>query len=259
MKVATWNINGISSRLDHVLKWAAVTKPDVLCLQETKSVDERFPYARLRSIGYEYIEHFGEKSYNGVAILSLFPLSDVARGFPRDKKDAPRRMIAATVNGVRIVNVYVPHGTTLGSDKFKFKLDWIARLRKFFDKNFTHDDLVLLCGDINIAPHEMDVWNVSYWKDRMHFTKPEREAIQNLKKWGFVDVFRQFNDQPDEYTWWDNFRESSFTKNRGLRIDHVWTSPALAELARDSWIDRSPRGWEKPTDHAPVIAEFDIE
>lgn len=165
-------------------------------------------------------------------------------------------MIAATVNNVRVVNVYVPHGTKLASDKFKFKLDWITRLRKFFDKSFTHEDLVLLCGDINIAPHEMDVWNVSFWKDRVHFTKPEREAIQYLKKWGFVDLFRQFNDEPEEYTWWDNFRESSFTKNRGLRIDHIWTSPALAERSRDCWIDRTPRGWEKPTDHAPVIAEF---
>jgi exodeoxyribonuclease-3 len=256
MKIATWNINGIGSRLDHLLKWAAAAQPDVICLQETKSIDARFPLARVRSIGYGHIEIFGEKSYNGVAILSKYPLEDVIKGFPKDKADAPRRLIAATVRGVRVINVYVPHGTSFGTDKFVFKLDWIDRLRKYFDKNFTHEDLVLLCGDINIAPHEMDVWNVGFWKDRMHFTKPEREAIQKLKKWGFVDVFRQMNDEPEEYTWWDTFRESSFLKNRGLRIDHIWTSPALAELCTDCWIDRVPRGWEKPSDHAPVVADF---
>ncbi len=256
MKIATWNINGIASRLDQLLRWAAAAQPDVICLQETKIEDLRFPFARIRSIGYEHVEVFGEKSYNGVAILSKLPLNDVQKGFARDKKDASRRLIAATVGGVRVINVYVPHGTELGSDKFTFKLDWIKRLRKLFDKDFTHADKVLLCGDINIAPHEMDVWNVGYWKDRMHFSKPEREAVRDLKKWGFVDVFRLFNDEPDEYTWWDNFRESSFLKNRGLRIDHIWTSPALAELCRDAWIDRVPRGWEKPSDHAPVVAEF---
>lgn len=258
MKIATWNINGINSRLEHLLKWASAVRPDVICLQETKCVDAKFPVARVRSIGYEHIEIFGEKAYNGVAIISKLPLGEMEKGFPRDKTDAPKRFIAATVAGIRVVNVYVPHGTQLASDKFKFKLAWIERLRKYFDKNFTRDDLVLLCGDLNVAPHEMDVWNVSYWKDRMHFTKPEREAIQTLKKWGFVDVFRQFNDQPDEYSWWDTFRESSFTKNRGLRIDHIWTSPALAESCIDCWIDRTPRGWEKPSDHAPVLAEFSV-
>ena len=132
MKIATWNINGISSRLDHVLRWAAATQIDVFCLQETKIEDLRFPFTRLKAIGYEYIEVFGEKSYNGVAILSKLPLDDVQKGFARDKKDAPKRMIAATVGGIRVINVYVPHGTEFGSEKFAFKLDWIKRLRKLF-------------------------------------------------------------------------------------------------------------------------------
>ncbi|MBK9214832.1 MAG: exodeoxyribonuclease III [Chloracidobacterium sp.] len=258
VKIATWNINGISSRLEHVLKWSQVARPDVLCLQETKIVDVRFPAARFHLAGYEHVEVFGERSYNGVAILSRLPLTSVQKGFPRDAADAPRRLIAATAGGLRIYNVYVPHGTKLGSEKFAFKLAWLARLRKHFDKHYSTSDLVMLCGDLNVAPHESDVWDPRFWQHRMHFTKQEREAIQNLKKWGFVDVFRQMNDEPGEYTWWDNFRESSFIKNRGLRIDHIWASPALAERCADCWIDRTPRGWPKPSDHAPVIAEFSL-
>lgn len=256
MKIATWNINGISSRLEHVVKWCQSASPDVLCLQETKCVDAKFPLSRLRSIGYEHIEAFGEKAYNGVAILSRLPLSDVTRGFPRDTRDAPRRMIAATIKGIRVVNVYIPHGTKLGSDKFKFKLEWIARLRKYFDKNLSTRDAVLLCGDLNVAAHETDVWNPRLWNGKLHFTKSEREALLNLKKWGLVDCLRQMTDEPGEFTWWDNFRESSFQKNRGLRIDHIWASPPLSDNCIDCWIDRTPRAWPKPSDHAPVIAEF---
>ncbi len=259
MKIATWNINGINSRLDLVLKWCLSVQPDVLCLQETKCVDPRFPFARLRSAGFEYIEAFGEKSYNGVAILSKFPLIDLQKGFPKDDAAAaPKRLIAATINGIPIVNVYVPHGTKLGSDKFAFKLAWIARLRKYFEKWFSTGDRVLLCGDLNIAPHESDVWNPRHWQDRMHFTKPERDAIQELKRWGFVDVFRQMNDETDEYSWWDYFHHS-FEKNQGLRIDHIWASPPLAERCSDCWIDREPRAWGHPSDHAPVVAEFSLQ
>lgn len=256
MKIATWNINGIASRLEQVVKWCQAVKPDVLCLQETKCVDAKFPFARLRSVGFEHIEAFGEKAYNGVVIISKLPLSDVQKNFRSDKADAPRRLIAATAGNIRIVNVYIPHGTKLGSDKFKFKLDWIARLRKYFDKNCTPRDSVLLCGDLNVAAHESDVWNPRQWNGKLHFTKPERDALINLKKWGFVDCLRQITDEPGEFTWWDNFRESSFTKNRGLRIDHIWASPALADNCVDCWIDRTPRGWQKPSDHAPVIVEF---
>jgi exodeoxyribonuclease III len=258
VKIATWNINGITSRIDHVLKWSAAVEPDVLCLQETKTTDAKFPAAKLRRAGFEHIAVHGEKSYNGVAILSRLPLDDVIRGFPGDETDAPKRLIAATIDGVQIVCAYFPHGTRIGSDKFHFKIDWVNRLRKYFDEYFRPDDDVLLCGDTNICPHEMDMWNVPYWAKRMHFTREEREAFQNVKKWGFIDVFRQFNDQPGEYTWWDTFRESSFPKNRGLRLDHMWASASLAEVCLDCWIDREPRGWEHPSDHAPVVAEFRV-
>jgi len=258
VRIATWNINGINSRLDHVIKWSKTAEVDVLCLQETKTPDAKFPTAKLKAAGYEHIQIFGEKSYNGVAILSRLPMDDILKGFPGDKADAPRRVIAATIKDIRIVNAYFPHGTAIGSDKFHFKIDWVERLRKYFDKYYRPDDEVLLCGDTNICPHEMDLWNVRYWVTRMHFTKPEREVFQKLKKWGFVDVFRQMNQEPGEYTWWETFRESSFPKNRGLRLDHIWATPTLAELCTDCWVDREPRGWERPSDHAPVVVEFSI-
>lgn len=255
MKIATWNINGIGSRLSQVLEWCAVSRPDVLCLQETKIVDAKFPYQKLRRAGFEYAAFTGESAYNGVALLSRFPLEDVEIKLAGDEGDASRRFVAATVAGIRIMNVYVPHGTKLGTDKFTFKLEWIARLRRYFDQNFSTGDKVVLCGDLNVAPHESDVWNPRMWQNKTHFSKPEREALRDLKKWGFVDVFRQFNDESGEYSWWSHFHHD-FEKNRGLRIDHIWTSPPLAESCRDCWIDKRPRAFEKPSDHAPVIADF---
>lgn len=155
------------------------------------------------------------------------------------------------------MNVYVPHGTKVGTDKFAFKLAWMSRLRRYFDERFATDEKVILCGDLNVAPHEMDVWNPRQQQDKTHFSKPEREALLNIKKWGFIDVFRQFNNEGDEYSWWSHFHHD-FEKNRGMRIDHIWTSLPMAEKCLDCWIDRTPRTLEKPSDHAPVIADFAI-
>ncbi len=257
MKIATWNINSVNSRIEQVVDWCEKARPDVLCLQETKCVDSRFPRRRFEAIGYEHVAFIGEKAYNGVAMISRFPLEGIQKNFPGDNDDAPKRFIAANVNGIHIVNTYVPHGTRLGSDKFKFKLDWLARLRNYFDDNFTTDDDVILCGDLNVAPHEMDVWKPMAWKDKLHFTKEERDALINVKRWGFVDVFRQLNGDAREYSWWDYFHHS-FEKDRGLRIDHIWASPEFAESCTDCWIDKEPRTNEKPSDHAPVVAEFQI-
>jgi len=257
VKIATWNINSINSRIDHVVGWCEANGPDLLCLQETKCVDDKFPQRRFRDIGYDHIALHGERAYNGVAIISRILLEEIEKNLPNDGAYSPQRMIAATVDGVRIVNVYVPHGTKFLSDKFDFKLDWIARLRRYFDDNFDTDDEVVLCGDLNVAPHEMDVWNPILWNNKMHFSKPERDAIQELKKWGFIDVFRQINGGEREYSWWSNFRHD-FEKDRGLRIDHIWASPPLAELCTDCWIDKQPRALEKPSDHAPVVADFNV-
>lgn len=255
MKIATWNVNSIKSRLDHVLKWCELNRPDVLCLQETKSVDEKFPYRRLNAIGFPHIEHLGERAYNGVAIISKHPLSNVQRNLPDDKKGAQSRLLAATIGGLHVVNIYGPHGTSLGTDRYDLKLKWMERLRKYLDKTFEKDDDVILCGDFNVAPHEPDVWKVSVWRDKLHFTKAERDAIQNVKKWGLVDVFRQINGDVKEFSWWDQYF-NAFERDRGLRIDHIWASAPLAERCTDCWIDKDPRSWEHPSDHAPVVAEF---
>lgn len=257
MKIATWNINGLTSRLTQVIDWSAANRPDILCLQETKTTNAKFPTQRLRAAGFEHVAFTGEKAYNGVAILSRLPLENIELSLPGDDSDHACRFVAATVGGVTLVNVYVPHGTKVGSDKFAFKLAWMARLRKYFDDRFATDEKVILCGDLNVAPHEMDVWNPRQQQDKTHFSKPEREALLNIKKWGFVDVFRQFNDEGGEYSWWSHFHHD-FEKNRGMRIDHIWTSPPLAELCKDCWIDREPRALEKPSDHAPVIVDISI-
>lgn len=254
MKIATWNVNSINIRLEQVLKWLETTGTDVLCLQETKCVDEKFPFEEINNIGYN-VAFVGQKSYNGVAILSKHEIKDVQKNFHDDALDAPKRLIAATIKDIRIVNTYIPNGTELWTDKFTFKLDWLQRLRRMFDETCDKDKNVLLCGDFNVAPDERDVWNVGFWEGKLHFTKPERAAIHHVKQWGFVDVFRQMNGDAKEFSWW-NYREGAFFKNQGLRIDHIWTSPKLAEKCVACWIDRKPRGAERPSDHTPVVAEF---
>ena len=255
MKIATWNVNSIKSRLDQVIKWCETNQPDVLCLQETKVVDEKFPVKKFNAIGYPHISLLGERGYNGVATLSKLPLTDVQKNLPDERKPAQSRMLGATIGGLHLINIYGPHGTSLGTEKYVLKLKWLERLRKYLDKNFDRDDDLILCGDFNVAAHELDVWKVSVWRDKLHFTKPERDALQHVKKWGLVDVFRQINGDVKEFSWWDQYF-NAFEKDRGLRIDHIWASPSLAERCTDCWIDRDPRGWEHPSDHAPVVAEF---
>lgn len=256
IRIATWNVNSINIRLDQLLEWLAKTEIEIVCLQETKCTDENFPLEPVNAAGYN-AEFFGEKSYNGVAILSKFPITNVQKNFPDDPPDAPRRLIAATVNGVRIVNTYVPNGTELWSDKFAFKLDWLQRLRHFFDENYRLDEDVLLCGDFNVAPDDEDVWSVEQWEGKLHFSAPERAAIHYVMQWGFIDLFRKIHGKKQEFSWW-NYREGAWQRNRGLRIDHLWASPPLAEKCKDCYVDKSLRGLERPSDHAPVVAGFSI-
>jgi len=256
MKIATWNVNSINVRMPQLLGWLDKNELDVVCLQETKTIDDNFPVVDLRFAGYEAV-FLGEKSYNGVAIISRHPVEDVQRNYLDDVDDAPKRLIAGTVNGIRIVNTYIPNGTELGSDKFTFKLEWLQRLRRFFDDTCDVNKDVLLCGDFNVAPEELDVWSVPHWEGKLHFSKPERAALYYVKQWGFVDVFRKMHPDLKEYSWW-NYREGAWQRNRGLRIDHIWTSPSLAEKCTGCWVDKAPRALEKPSDHAPVIAEFAV-
>lgn len=254
MKIATWNVNSINVRLPQLLDWVGRAEPDVICLQETKCVDENFPFQAIHDAGFE-TAFFGQKSYNGVAILSKFPIEDVQKGFADDDDESPKRLIAATIKGVRIVNTYIPNGTELGTDKFTFKLDWLMRLRRFFDDTCRTNEDVLLCGDFNVAMDEIDVWSVRHWEGKLHFTKTERAAMHNVKQWGFRDLFRDMHPDTQEFSWW-NYREGAWQRNRGLRIDYIWTSASLAEKCSDCVIDRSTRDLEKPSDHAPVVAKF---
>lgn len=254
MKVATWNVNSVTARLPLVVRWLTEAGPDVLCLQELKCTDEKFPAATFSELGYESVA-YGQKTYNGVAILARKELTDVQRGFPDDEDGAHARLLAATVNGVRIVNVYIPNGAFVGSDKYRFKLEWMRRLRSFFDHHYKTSEQVLLCGDFNVAPEEIDVHDPASWEGHVLFSKRERAALSELKEWGFVDAFRLHTDEGGHYSWWD-YRQGSFRRNAGLRIDHIWVSPPLAERCRRSWIDKEPRGWERPSDHTPVVAEF---
>ncbi len=258
MKIATWNVNSIRSRLGHVLDWSAKVRPDVLCLQETKVRDDRFPHMRLREAGFEYAVFHGERAYNGVAILSRHPLTEIQKNFPGDTDEVQSRLVAATVEGIRIINVYVPHGTRIGTPKFEYKLEWLAFLRRYLDEFYDPADEVLLCGDFNITPHELDLWNTAIWRNKLFCTKPERDALLNVKRWGFVDLFRQINPDAREYSWWGMLQPNMFSKNKGLRLDHIWATEPLAEACTDCWIDKEPRGWEKPSDYGPVIVEIGV-
>ncbi|MEP6787360.1 MAG: exodeoxyribonuclease III [Acidobacteriota bacterium] len=256
MKIATWNVNSINVRMPQLLPWLEAVEPDVVCIQETKTVDENFPAATLKDAGYE-AAFTGEKSYNGVAIISKFPIDDVQKSFPGDLDDAPRRMIAATINGIRIVNTYVPNGNELWSDKFKFKLDWLQSLRRFFDENCDTGREVLLAGDFNVVMDDPDTWDPAGMAGKLHFSKPERAAMHFVKQFGFTDIFRQMNGDVREFSWWD-YRAGSWQKNHGLRIDHIWTSQPLADKCTGCWIDKSTRALTLPSDHAPVVAEFSV-
>jgi exodeoxyribonuclease-3 len=254
MKLATWNVNSVAARLPVVLKWLGEAQPDVLCLQETKCTDDKFPTDAFAELGYESAT-FGQRTYNGVAILSRAPLTKVQRGFPDDDETAHARLLAATTGGIRVVNVYIPNGAFVGSDKFFFKLDWMRRLRAFFDEGYKKTERVLLCGDFNVAPEERDVHDPKQWQGKILFSRREREALALIKDWGLEDAFRLHTEEGGHFSWWD-YRAGSFRRNTGLRIDHIWTSAKLAADCTASWIDKEPRSWERPSDHTPVLAEF---
>ena len=255
MKIATWNVNSIAARLPLVVKWLESVRPSVLCLQETKCTDDKFPASAFAEIGYKS-EAFGQRIYNGVAILSRSEIGRAQRGFPEDDENSHARLLAATVEGVRIINVYVPNGQFVGSDKFKFKLDWMQRLRTLLDEQHKRSEPVLLCGDFNVAPDELDVHDPALWQGRILFSRTERTALEHIKKWGFTDAFRLHTEEGGHFSWWD-YRQGSFRRNAGLRIDHIWVSQPLAERSVSTWIDKEPRTWERPSDHTPVIAEFE--
>lgn len=256
MKIATWNVNSIGVRLPQVLEWMEGNRPDVLCLQEIKCVDEKFPTAAFTEAGYQ-AEIFGQPTYNGVAILSLGGQKDVVRGLHDDDPESQRRLIASTVGKVTIINVYVPNGSEVGSDKYRYKLEWLGRLRSMLDSHFETGNPIVLCGDFNIAPEDRDVHDPALWDGKILCSEQEREALGRISDWGFIDVVRKHRTESGLFSWWD-YRGGGFRRNHGLRIDHLWATEPLASRSIDAWIDKIPRALEKPSDHAPVVAEFDI-
>ncbi|NIL93927.1 MAG: exodeoxyribonuclease III [Woeseiaceae bacterium] len=253
MKIATWNVNSMKVRLPQVLEWLDAHSPDVLVLQEIKQVTEAFPAGELAEVGYEAVAN-GQKTYNGVAIISKAPPSDPVLELP-DFDDPQRRVLATTIGDVRVVNLYVPNGSEVGSEKYDYKLRWLATLRTFLkDELGRHDNLVVL-GDFNIAPADEDVYDAEKWGDAILCSPREREALGKLLELGLTDVFRKFEQPEKSFSWWD-YRAAGFRRNAGLRIDLILTSQAMTERCSASYVDKEPRAWERPSDHAPVVAEF---
>lgn len=256
MKLASWNVNSLKVRLPQVLEWLETAQPDLLGLQETKLPDAGFPVEAIRAAGYEVV-YSGQKTYNGVAVLSRWPITDVLTDIPA-LDDHQRRVLAVTAGGLRFINLYVPNGQAVGSEKYAYKLDWLAHLRNWLAEEMQTQQRIVVVGDFNIAPEDRDVHDPQEWHERILCSTPEREALQGLLKLGLVDSFRRFPQPDGIFSWWD-YRMNSFRRNRGLRIDLILTCPTLTQSLTASYVDRAPRGWERPSDHAPVVAEFTFE
>lgn len=258
MKLATWNLNSIRAREKRLFAWLEANRPDVLCLQETKVEDAGFPLEPLQKLGY-HVETFGQRSYNGVAILSTRPLADVTRGLGDGNAhgdEADARVIAATTHGMRVVCLYVPNGQELTSDKYPYKLAWFGRLRAYLDRTTKPTDPVVVCGDMNVTPDDRDVWSPEKWKDQIHCSQPERSALASMLEFGLVDLFRAKYPEARTWSWWD-YRGVSFFKDQGLRIDIVFGTPSIVARTSEVTIDRNARKGQDASDHAPVVAVID--
>ena len=251
MKLATWNVNSLNVRLPHVLKWLGENPVDVLCIQETKLTDDKFPIAAIEEAGY-HVVFSGQKTYNGVAILSKLPMTDVVRNNPH-YEDAQQRILAVTIDGVRVVCAYVPNGQAVGTDKYEYKLGWLSSFRHWLELEAALYPKLAVLGDYNIAPDDRDVHDPVAWAGQVLCSDLERAALQSLFALGLADSFRMFEQADKTFSWWD-YRMLGFQKNKGVRIDHILLSPALAARCTACVVDRAPRKWEQPSDHAPVIA-----
>ena len=253
MKLATWNVNSLKVRLPQVLQWLADNPIDILCLQETKTVDEKFPVADIEAAGYQ-VAFSGQKTYNGVAILSKHPIQDVVKNNPLFV-DEQQRIIAATIEGIRVVCAYVPNGQSIESDKYQYKLKWLEALQEWIAAELkVHQNMAVL-GDYNIAPADCDVHDPAAWAGQVLVSEPERAAFERLCGLNLKDAFRLFEQPEKLYSWWD-YRQMAFRRNMGLRIDHILLSPSLAARCSACVIDKIPRKWEQPSDHTPVVAEL---
>jgi exodeoxyribonuclease-3 len=255
MKVATWNVNSIRAREQHVIDWIDAARPDVLCLQELKVAEKDFPFEAVAQSGYEAAV-FGEKTYNGVAILSRYPLLDVRKGFDDGHDDPQARLISATVEGTTIFSAYFPNGGEVGSDKFDYKLRWIRRLRELLASRFDSEtDELALCGDFNVAPWDDDIAKPAQWRSSVLACDAVRQTLAELASFGLQDVVRPFHPQGGLYSWWD-YRGRGFERDNGLRIDHIYCTRRLAARTIGAIVDREERARKSPSDHAPVMVEF---
>lgn len=253
MKLASWNVNSLKVRLPQVLEWLAREQPDVVGLQETKLTDDAFPEAALADAGYRTV-HSGQKTYNGVAVLAREAMTDPVTDIP-GLDDPQRRVLAVTVGDLRFIDLYVPNGSEVGSAKFTYKLDWLHRLRDWLADEMRRHPRIAVVGDFNIAPADGDVHDPEEWRGKVLFSEPEHAALRALTELGLEDTFRRFPQDGGVYSWWD-YRTNNFKRNRGLRIDLILASPALATQCTASRVDVEPRRWQRPSDHAPVVAEF---
>jgi exodeoxyribonuclease III len=254
MRLATWNVNSLKVRLPHLLDWLARAAPDVACLQETKTEDANFPRAELQAAGYQAV-YCGQKAYNGVAILARSQPREVQHGIPHFADD-PKRVIAATVDDLRVVCLYAPNGQAVGSDKYQYKLRWYDALTVWLKAELGKHRNLAVTGDLNVAPEDRDVHDPKRWAGQIHASEPERAAMRRvIEEVGLADAFRLFQQPQGEFSWWD-YRLAAFQRNWGLRIDHILLSPQLARRCLACTIDKSPRRLQRPSDHAPVIAEL---
>jgi len=256
MKLATFNVNSVRARLPILTSWILQTEPDIVALQETKVEDDKFPLAELEQLGYQVHIH-GQKSYNGVALLSRIPVEDVAFGFPGDDWPRDCRIIRGVVDDVMIINTYVPNGTSVGSEKWEYKMRWLDQFRHLCDDLASTDDRVIWLGDINIAPTEDDVFESAKHLGDVGHHPDEFSRLDKIVDWGWTDCFRRFTGGPNHYTFWDFRIPNGFKRDLGWRIDHIYASRAIVENCRSCWVDKEPRMLERPSDHTPLLAEFD--
>ena len=256
IEIATWNVNSLNVRLPQVLDWLRDQQPDILALQETKLTDPGFPTLDIAEVGYRAV-FAGQKTYNGVAILSRLPACEIVTDLP-GLDDPQRRVLGATIGNIRVLNLYVPNGQAVGSDKYAYKLAWLDRLAVFLETELARYPRFVMLGDFNIAPDDRDVHDPAAWAGQVLCSEPERTAFRRLLDLGLQDTFRQFSQEDRTFSWWD-YRAAAFRRNLGLRIDHILASPALAAVCTACRVDKAPRSWDRPSDHAPVVAEFAID
>ncbi len=255
MKIATWNVNSLRVRVPHVLDWLRAEQPDILALQETKLTDDDFPLSEIHGAGYQAV-YAGQKTYNGVATLSRVAPGAVQNNIP-GFDDEQRRFLAANYNGLRVINLYVPNGASVGSDKYQYKLAWLEKVNAYLKAQLDAHEHLIVLGDFNIAPEDLDVHDPKRWEGQVLVSEPERGAFRELLNMGLVDTLRLFEPGGEIYTWWD-YRAGAFRRNHGLRIDHILHSPALRALCTSCRVDKAPRKLERPSDHTPLVAEFNL-